>query len=95
MAYECILLKPALEFIDTQVSSSERKQIFGIIENICADSQAFYADGEKKFYFPALPVILMIWIETDWWVIYHKASETVLHVVHIGKNSEQPHIRHT
>ena len=95
MVYDCILLKAALKFLDEQTNSSERQQIISIIDKICADPQAFYADGETKFYFPALPLVLTIYIEDAWWVIYHKASEAVLHIVHIGRNAEQPHIRHT
>ncbi len=94
MAYQCKLLKPALRFLDEQANSSERQQIVEIIDKICADPQATYPDGTTKFYFPALPAILTIYKEDDWWIIYHKATEFLLHIIHIGRISEKPHIRH-
>ncbi len=95
MAYQCKLLKPALKFLDKQANSSERQQIIETIDEICADPQATYPDGKTKFYFPALPAILTIYIKADWWIIYHKATESLLHIIHIGRKSEKPHIRNS
>ncbi|MFC1939977.1 hypothetical protein ACFLXO_04770 [Chloroflexota bacterium] len=95
MAYQCKLLKPALGFLDEQADSSERQQIIEIIDKICADPQAAYPDGTNKFYFPALPLVFILYKEDDWWIIYYKATESLLQIIHIGRISEKPHIRHT
>ena len=95
MAYQCKLLKPALRFLDELANSSERQQIIEIIDKICADPQATYPDGKTKFYFRALPAILTLYKEDAWWIIYHKATESLLHIIHIGRIYEKTHIIHT
>lgn len=90
MAYDCKLLKQPLKFIDEEVNASERQQIVDIIKEICQDP---LVDGIKKFYFfRALPTIPTIYMDADWWIIYHKATESLLHIIHIGRRTERPHI---
>ena len=90
MAYECILLKTALRFIDEQVSSDERKQIFEILEDISNDPQV---DGKAKFYFLAPPAVFSICKSGDWWIIYYRPKPSVIHIINIGRVSELPDIR--
>ena len=89
MAYECILLKPALRFLDKEAKPEERKPILEIIESICSDP---HIDGKTKFYFPALPVVLTLCKLEEWWIIYYRADPTTIHIVNIGRVPERPHI---
>ena len=90
MAYDCILLKPSLKFLDQQASSHERQQILNIVESICADP---HVDGITKFYFEAPPLVLRIYKQAEWWIVYYSPRKSVLHIVNIGRATEHPSIR--
>lgn len=90
MAYECIILKPALSFLEEQASDEERREILEAIDSICEDP---YVDGIRKFYFPAPPAVFTICKDRGWWIIYYSPREDVLHVINIGRAVERPDIR--
>lgn len=90
MAYECILLKTALKFLDEQVTPEERKHIVEILEIIRNEP---LVDGVTKFYFPAPPAVFTIYKEAEWWIIYYSPRESVLHIVNIGRVVEHTDIR--
>ncbi|KPK21409.1 MAG: hypothetical protein AMJ70_07120 [Dehalococcoidia bacterium SG8_51_3] len=90
MAYECILLKTALSFIDEQVTPDERKQILEILEGISNDPQV---DGKTKFYFLVPPAVFTICRSGDWWIIYYRPKPSVIHIINLGRVSELPNIR--
>ena len=90
MAYECILLKTALKFLDEQVTVGERKHIIEILEKISNDP---LVDGVTKFYFLAPPAVFTICKGTEWWILYYSPRESVLHIINIGRVIEHPGIR--
>ncbi len=90
MACECILLKPALRFLEEQVKPSERKQILEIIESICGDP---FVNGKTKFLFPAPPAVFNICKVEGWWVIYYRPRPCMIHIVNVGSVPERPDIR--
>lgn len=90
MAYECILLKTALRFIDEQVTPDERKQILEILDTISDDPSV---DSKTKFYFLAPPVVLNICKREGWWIIYYRPKPSIIHVINIGRVTERPDIR--
>ena len=90
MVYECVVLKPALRFLEEQVDDREREQIIGIIEDISCDP---FIDVETKFYFPAPPVFLNICEEAGWWIIYYIHGKSEIRIVNIGRAAERRDIR--
>lgn len=92
MAYECILLKTALKFLDEQVTSGERKYLVEILERIRNDP---LVDGVTKFYFQAPPAVFTIYKEAAWWIVYYSPRENVINIINIGRITETPNIRHT
>jgi len=90
MAYECILLKTAQKFLDERVSSSERRHLVEVLEQICSDP---VVDGVTKFYFPVPPVVVRLYKEKGWWIIYYIPRDNVIHVINIGRVTERVSVR--
>ncbi len=90
MAYECILLRTALKFLDEQVTADERKHLVEILEKI---RNAPLVDSINKFYYLAAPAVFTIYKEPKWWIIYYSPRDEVLHIINIGRITEPTDIR--
>jgi hypothetical protein len=89
MAYECILLKAALRFLDKQTTPHEREHVIEILDRISNDP---LPDGITKFYFLAAPAVFTIYKDAAWWVLYYSPRDNVLHIINIGRLGEPIHV---
>ena len=89
MAADCILLKPALKFLEGQ-DQEDRRQICHVLDSICDDPTV---DCINKFYFPAPPAIFRICKNAVWWVLYYTQSDNSIRIVNVGRVPERPDIR--
>jgi hypothetical protein len=90
MAYDCILLKTAQKFLDEDVTPGERKHLVEVLEQICNDP---VVDGITKFYFPVPPVVVTLYREPEWWIVYYSPRDNVLHIINIGRVTEPVNVR--
>ncbi len=66
-------------------SAGEQDELDRIITNICADPRV---DDEVKFVFPVPPVMLTIYSDMRFWVVYHQLNNWTISIVNIGYHHE-------
>ena len=79
--FEIRFYRCAERFLDN-CSQAERTDVIVAAERLGLDP---YIDGETKFVFPAPPVMLRMYVDGTYWIVYHYDNANQVHIYNVGR----------
>lgn len=84
-------IQPPAERFIAQCKPEHRREVIRLIASLCNDPSI---DGMGKIPFEAPPLVLRLYLDNKYWIVYYLPDDRTLHVLNIGRAYlEAPNIR--